>query len=40
MAFKGRDPISNKMLIDKKIIKQINSFNNLRNLIYVERNGR
>jgi hypothetical protein len=33
MAFKGRDPIRSKIIIDNKIIKQVNSFSCLGNLI-------
>jgi hypothetical protein len=33
MAFKGRDPITNKIVIDNKIIEQVNSFNYVGNLI-------
>jgi hypothetical protein len=33
MAFKGRDPARSKIVIDNKIIEQINSFNYLGNLI-------
>ena len=27
MAFKGRDPVRTKIVIDNKIIEQVNSFN-------------
>jgi hypothetical protein len=33
MAFKGRDPVRTKILIDNKIIEQVNSFNYLENII-------
>jgi hypothetical protein len=33
MAFKGRDPITNNIVIDNKIIEQVNSFNYVGNLI-------
>jgi hypothetical protein len=36
MAFKGRDLIKSKTVIDNKIIEQVNSFNYLRNLISYE----
>ena len=31
MAFKGRDPVRNKIVIDNKIIEKVNSFNYLGN---------
>jgi hypothetical protein len=34
MAFKGRDPTRSKIVIDNRIIEQVNSFNYLGNLIY------
>jgi len=33
MAFKGRDPVRTKIVIDNKIIEQVNSFNCLGNTI-------
>ena len=33
MAFKGRDPVRTKIVIDNKIIEQVNSFNYLGNMI-------
>ena len=39
MAFKGRDPVRTKILIDNKIIEQVNSFNYLGNMIYYEKIG-
>jgi hypothetical protein len=33
MAFKGRDPVRTKIVIDNKIIEQVNSFNYLENVI-------
>jgi len=38
MAFKGRDPIRTKIVIDNKIIEQVNSFNYLGNMISYEKN--
>ena len=29
MAFKGRDPVRNKIVIDNKIIEEVKLFNNL-----------
>jgi len=37
MAFKGRDPVRTKILIDNKIIEQVNSFNYLGNVICYEK---
>ena len=37
MAFKGRDPVRSKIVIDNKITEQVNSFNYLGNLIYYEK---
>src|SRR5215469_5482668 len=37
MAFKGRDPVRTKIVIDNKIIEQVNSFNYLGNLISYEK---
>ena len=37
VAFKGRDPVRTKIVIDNKIIEQINSFNYLRILISYEK---
>jgi len=36
MAFKGRDPVRNKIVIDNKIIEQVNSFKYLGNVISYE----
>jgi hypothetical protein len=33
MVFKGRDPVTTKIVIDNKIIKQSNLFNYLGNVI-------
>jgi hypothetical protein len=33
MAFKGRDPVRTKTVIDNKIMEQVNSFNYLGNMI-------
>jgi hypothetical protein len=33
MAFKGRDPVRSKNVIDIKIIEQVNSFNYFGNLM-------
>jgi len=33
MAFKGGDPIRTKIVIDNKIIEQVNSFNYLGNTV-------
>ena len=37
MAFKGRDPLRTKTVIDDKIIEQVNSFNYLGNMISYEK---
>jgi len=37
MALKGRDPIRTKIVIDNKIIEQVNMFNYLGNMIYYEK---
>jgi len=37
MAFKGRDPVRTKIVIDNNIIEQVNSFNCLRNMISYEK---
>jgi hypothetical protein len=37
MAFKGRDPVRTKIVIDNKIIEQVKSFNYLGNMISYER---
>ena len=37
MAFKGRDPVRTKIVIDNKIIEQVNSFNYLGNIISYEK---
>jgi len=36
MAFKGRDPVRTKIVIDKKIIEKVNMFNYLGNMISYE----
>jgi len=36
MAFKGRDPVRTKTVIDNKIIEQVNLFNCLGNVISYE----
>jgi hypothetical protein len=36
LAFKGRDPVRNKIVIDNKIIEEVNSFNYLGNMIAYE----
>jgi hypothetical protein len=37
MAFRGRDPVRTKIVIDNKIIEQVNSFNYLENMISYEK---
>ena len=37
MAFKGRDPVRIKIVIDNKTIEQVNSFNYLGNMISYEK---
>ena len=37
MAFKGRDPVRTKIVIDNKIIEKVNSFNYLGNMISYEK---
>ena len=37
MAFRGRDPVRTKIVIDNKIIEQANSFNYLGNMISYEK---
>jgi hypothetical protein len=37
MAFKGRDPVRNKIVIDNKILEQVSSFNYLGNMISYEK---
>jgi len=37
MAFRGRDPVRTKIVIDNKIIEQVNSFNYLGNMISNEK---
>ena len=37
MAFKGRGPVRTKIVIDNKIIEQVNLFNYLGNMISYER---
>ena len=34
MAFSGRDPVRTKIVIDNKIIEEVNSFNYLKNIFY------
>jgi len=36
MAFKGRDTVRTKIVIDNKIIEKVNLFNYLRNMISYE----
>jgi len=36
MAFKGRDPVRTKIVIDNTIIEQVNLFTYLGNMIYYE----
>jgi len=38
MAFKGRDPVRTKIVIDNKIVEQLNSFNYLGNMISYRKN--
>ena len=37
MAFRGRDPVRTKIVIDNKIIEKVNSFNYLGNMISYEK---
>ena len=37
MAFKGRDPVRTKIVIDNKIIEEVNSFNYLGNVIFMKK---
>jgi hypothetical protein len=37
MAFKGRDPTRSKIVINNKIIEQVNTFNYLGNLVSYEK---
>ena len=37
MAFRGRDPVTTKIVIDNKIIEKMNSFNQLGNMISYEK---
>ena len=37
MTFKGRDPVRTEIVIDNKIIEQVNSFNYLGNMISCEK---
>jgi hypothetical protein len=37
MAFKGRDPVRTKIIIDNRIIEQVNLFNYLGNTISYEK---
>ena len=36
MAFKGQGPVRTKIVIDNKVIEQVNSFKYLRNMISYE----
>jgi len=38
MAFKGRDIVRTKIVIDNKIIEQVNMFNYLENMIFYKKN--
>jgi hypothetical protein len=37
MAYKGRDPARSKILINNKIMEQVNTFNYVRNLVSYEK---
>ena len=37
MAFKGRDPVRTKIVIDNKIIEQVKLFKYLGNMIFYEK---
>jgi len=37
MAFRGREPVRTKIVINNKIIEQVNSFNYLGNMISYEK---
>jgi len=37
MAFKGRDPVRTKIVINNKIIEKVNSFNYLGNMVSYEK---
>jgi len=37
MAFKGRNPVRTKIVIDNNIIEQVNSFNYLGNMVSYEK---
>jgi len=37
MEFRGRDPVRTKIVIDNKIIEQVNSFNYLGSMIFYEK---
>ena len=37
MAFKGRDPVRTKIVIDNKIMEKVSSFNYLGNMIPYEK---
>ena len=37
MAFEGRDPVRTKIIIDNKIIEQVNLFNYLENMTFYEK---
>jgi len=37
MAFKGRDPVRTKIVIDNKIIEHVNAYNYLGNMISYEK---
>jgi len=38
MAFKGGDPMRTKIVIDNKIIEQVNLFNCLGNMVFMKQN--
>ena len=38
MAFKGRDPVRTKFVVDNKIVEQVNSFNYLGNMVFYKKN--
>jgi hypothetical protein len=37
MAFKGREPVRTKILIDNKTMEQVKSFNYLESIIFYEK---
>jgi hypothetical protein len=37
MAFKGQDPVRTKIVLDNKIIEQVNWFDYLGNMIFYEK---